>query len=210
MKKLFGAKKVDPQEQAKEWRKQLRSEARGLDRQIRKITMEEQKVTRSVKEAAKKGQNDVVRILAKELVGSKKAKNRIYCAKAQLHSVEMSIQQQAAQVKLTGAIARSTEVMSSMNELMKVGEIQATMRAMSQEMMKAGLIDEMVEETMESLDEVDEDEVDEEVDNVLNEIFKNVKTPNNKLPTPVKEDEPVAEEEEEDDELEARLNALKN
>ena len=93
MKSLFG-KKVDPQEQAKEWRRSLKSEARGLDRQVRKITMEEQKVTRSIKDAAKKGQNDVVKILAKELVHSKKAKSRIYAAKAQLHSVEMQIQQQ--------------------------------------------------------------------------------------------------------------------
>ena len=42
----------------------------------------------------------------------------------------------AAQQKVTGAIAKSTEAMETMNKLMKVNEISETMQAMQQEMMK--------------------------------------------------------------------------
>jgi charged multivesicular body protein 3 len=58
------------------------------------IQREEEKVKRSLKDAAKKGDKDVLRILAKELVQSRKAISKIHCAKAQIKSVEYSMTQQ--------------------------------------------------------------------------------------------------------------------
>jgi len=52
------------------------------------------KVKKSIKEAAKKGQVDVAKILAKELVQSHKAVSKLYSSKAQMNSVMMSMQQQ--------------------------------------------------------------------------------------------------------------------
>lgn len=52
------------------------------------------KVKRSIKDAAKKGNKDVCRILAKEIVNSRKAVNKMYASKAQLSSVEMSMKNQ--------------------------------------------------------------------------------------------------------------------
>jgi len=52
-------------------------------------------VKKSLKDAAKKGDRSVCVVLAKELVRSKKAVNKIYSAKAQLKSVEHSMSQQA-------------------------------------------------------------------------------------------------------------------
>lgn len=58
------------------------------------IQREEAKVAKSIKEAAKKGQMDVAKILAKELVQSRKATSKLYASKAQMNSVIMSMQQQ--------------------------------------------------------------------------------------------------------------------
>lgn len=58
------------------------------------IKIEEEKVKRSLKDAAKKGQKDVCNILAKEMVRSRKAVNKIYASKAQMNSVMMSMQNQ--------------------------------------------------------------------------------------------------------------------
>lgn len=49
---------------------------------------------KSIKDAAKKGQTDVAKILAKELVQSRKAVSKLYTSKAQMNSVLMSMQQQ--------------------------------------------------------------------------------------------------------------------
>ena len=58
------------------------------------IKLEEAKVQKSIKEAAKKGDRDVCTILAKEIIQSRRAVNKIYAAKAQLNSVDMQMKTQ--------------------------------------------------------------------------------------------------------------------
>lgn len=49
---------------------------------------------KSIKDAAKKGHTDVAKILAKELIQSRKATSKLYASKAQMNSVVMTMQQQ--------------------------------------------------------------------------------------------------------------------
>ena len=70
---LFGAPKKSPEEEVKEWRRQLSSEQRKIDGQVRKIQREEQKAVVSAKQAGKQGDNVAVRMLAKEILGARKA-----------------------------------------------------------------------------------------------------------------------------------------
>lgn len=93
-----------PRDQVREWASKLRKQTYVLDRQIRGIQREEAKVKQSLKAAAKKGDRDVCIILAKEIVRSKKAINRINTTKAQLNSVSLHMQQQAATLRVAGAM----------------------------------------------------------------------------------------------------------
>ena len=56
---------------------------------------------RSIKLAAKKGDNDSAKILAKEVVHARKSVAKIYTAKANLGSVEMQIKQQVSHMKIS-------------------------------------------------------------------------------------------------------------
>ena len=49
---------------------------------------------RSIKDAAKKNHKDVCNILAKEIIQSRKAVNKLYTAKAQLNSIDMQMKNQ--------------------------------------------------------------------------------------------------------------------
>lgn len=64
------------------------------------IQREEDKVKISLKDAAKRGDKDVCNILAKEVIRSRKAVNKIYASKAQLNSVEMSMKNQLGMFQL--------------------------------------------------------------------------------------------------------------
>lgn len=77
-----------------EWTHKIRKEGNQLDRQIRSIQREEEKVKRSLKQAAQKGDRDTCIILAKEIVNARKAINRIYTSKAHLNSVQMQMKNQ--------------------------------------------------------------------------------------------------------------------
>merc|ERR1712241_191373 len=170
---------------------------------------------------AKKGDKDVCKILAKEIIHSRKAVNKLYCAKANVNSVQMQMKGQLATIKVAGCLQKSSEVMKTMQQLVKLPEIQKTMMEMSREMMKAGIIEEMLEDTMETVTESEdmEEEAQEEVDKILFELTTG------KLgtaPTAVKETLPTPapassekekeEESEEDDmeEMKTRLEALRS
>lgn len=55
------------------------------------IQREEMKVKKSLQDAAKKGDHDVCKILAKEIIRARKSINRIHTTKAQINSVQMSM-----------------------------------------------------------------------------------------------------------------------
>ena len=218
---LFG-KSPDPKEQVNDWCKKLRKESNQVERQINGIRREEAKVTKSLKDAAKKGDKDVCKILAKEVVHSRKTVNKLYAAKANINSVQMQMKGQLATIKVAGAMSKSAEVMKTMQQLVKLPEIQKTMMEMSREMMKAGVIEEMMEDTMESITEADdmEEEADAEIDKVLFELTagKLGEAPaalKDTLPAPKPTAAEVAAEKEEgseDDmeEMQSRLEALRS
>ena len=217
---LFG-KAPDPKEQVQEWGKKIRKEGYNLDRQINAIKREEMKVTKSLKEAAKKGDKDVCHILAKEIVNSRKAVTRLYTAKANLNSVQLQMKGQLATVKIAGALSSSAEVMKSMNALVKLPETQKAMMELSREMMKAGVIEEMLEDTMEGLDgeEDMEEAAQEEVDKIILELTtgKLGEAPTavkDTLPAPVASPAKATEESEESEgeleEMQNRLEALRS
>uniref|UniRef100_A0A8B9QMI5 Charged multivesicular body protein 3 n=1 Tax=Anas platyrhynchos TaxID=8839 RepID=A0A8B9QMI5_ANAPL len=151
---LFGkTPEKPPKEMVNEWSLKIRKEMRVIDRQIRDIQREEEKVKRSIKDAAKKGQKDACVILAKELIRSRKAVSKLYASKAHMNSVLMGMKNQLAVLRVAGSLQKSTEVMKAMQNLVKIPEIQATMRELSKEMMKAGIIEEMLEDTFESMED---------------------------------------------------------
>jgi len=169
---LFG-KRPDPKTQVREWSSKLRSEQNKIERQINQIKREEEKVAASLKQAAKKGDKESCRILAKEVVRARKSVTKMHSSKARINSVKLQMENQLALVRVTGELERSTEVMVAMQRLIKIPEIQAAMITMSKEMTKAGIIEEMVEETMEQLEEDDiEEAADKEIENVLWELTK--------------------------------------
>ncbi|XP_069008320.1 charged multivesicular body protein 3 [Embiotoca jacksoni] len=218
---LFGrTPEKPPKDLINEWSQKIRKEMRVIDRQIRDIQREEEKVKRSIKDAAKKGQKDVCVVLAKEMIHSKRAVTKLYASKAQMNSVLLSMRNQLAVLRVAGALQKSTEVMKAMQSLIKIPEIQATMRELSKEMMKAGIIEEMLEDTFESMEDGEEMEeaAEEEVDKILFEITAGAlgKAPS-KVTDALPEMEPAgaaaASEDESEEDIEAmqsRLAALRS
>ncbi|CAH1396188.1 unnamed protein product [Nezara viridula] len=204
--------------QVNEWTHKIRKEGYQLDRQIRSIQREEEKVKRSLREAAKKGDKAVCTILAKEILGARKAISKIHTSKAHLNSIQMQMKNQLATLRVCGALQKSTEVMQSMQRLIKVPEVAATMRELSKEMMRAGIIEEMLEETMDTIEDPEEmeEQAQEEIDKVLWEITQGTlgKAPAAVTETPgasaVVAEPTVEEDPEELMEMQSRLEALRS
>ncbi|GLT93248.1 hypothetical protein SLE2022_110490 [Rubroshorea leprosula] len=164
--------KANPQQLLRDWQRKLRQECRNIERQIRDVQREEKSVQKAITEAAKRNDMGSAKALAKEIVRSRKAVNRLYENKAQLNSISMHLGESVAIARTVGHLSKSAEVMKLVNNLMKAPEMAATMQEFSKEMIKAGVIEEVVNDAVDSaLDSEDiEEETEEEVEKVLTEI----------------------------------------
>lgn len=148
----------------------------------------------------------------------RKQSARLATSKAQLSSVQMQVNEAFSVRKIEGSLKASTGIMRDVNSLVKLPELTGTMQELSRELMKAGIIQEMVEDAMpdgELVDEEDE-EAEAEVDKVLGEVLKDrmgVEKPPEAVPT-LPEDVAGVEEEEETeemlDQMRGRLEALRS
>ncbi|PVU93624.1 hypothetical protein BB559_003222 [Furculomyces boomerangus] len=148
-----------------------------------------------------------VRNIEMEEMKTKKALNEL----AKKNDTKLSLR------KVAGTLQKSTHVMKVVNNLVKIPELHVSVQEMSKEMMKAGIIEEMTMDAMESLDESDiEDEVNEEVEKVLFEVTNGIlgKAETIKVPGKTYTEPNAAIIEDADDgvdldEMRSRLSALK-
>ncbi|KAI9013034.1 Charged multivesicular body protein 3 [Gaertneriomyces sp. JEL0708] len=208
---IFLGKRLTPEEQIKKWRQTVRVQEREIDKNMRAIDAEEMKAKRVLKQAAKRNDTASCKILAKEIVRSRKAKDRMYTSKAQLGSLVMCMQHQLATMKIAGTLQKSTDVMKIVNNLVKLPEISATMQEMGAEMMKAGIIEEMMTDAIEMGDEEGiEEEAEDEVNKVLFELTDGLlgEAPGVGADLQHQKEQPEAQEENLDD-MASRLAALR-
>lgn len=172
---MFAPKKLPPQEQAKEWKKSLRQEKRGIERQIHKIETEEERIKQKVKLLMRQGHTDAVMPLVKSLAESKRARSHLLKTCTQLDSLARQIDLQVAEVKVMGCFKQSAEITHMLNMFVKLPEMQATMQKLSMEMERAGLAAEMLDDAMEEVNGTVEPEDEEAaVRMIYNSIAKDV------------------------------------
>ncbi|KAF2152531.1 hypothetical protein K461DRAFT_278772 [Myriangium duriaei CBS 260.36] len=215
-----------PEEQKRKCNTLVRQNIRKLDRDINQLKQLEYKTKTYIQQAAKRGEKNPsqakqaaqeTRTFARELIKVRKQGQRLATSKAQLQSVGMQVNEAFSVRKIEGSIKASTSIMKDVNTLVRLPELTGTMRELSQELMKAGIIEEMVGDTLDNQDltEMEDEEAEAEVEQVLGEVLKDKLPPSAAAPelTPVK---PVEEEEEEEDQEEVlaamrgRLEALKS
>jgi charged multivesicular body protein 3 len=195
----------------------LRSNIRQLDREIAQTRQVEVKTKNLIIQADRRAQREPARAkqaakeardMARVLIQTRKQSARLITSKAQLNSVQMQVEEAFAVRKIEGSIRASVGIMKEVNSLIRLPQLAATMQNLSVELMKAGIIEEMVEESLPEDVEFEDEEVEGEVEKVLGEILKDRTA---KLPTaPVtQEPAPVAVEEEEED-AEAMMDQMRN
>ncbi|MCJ1258085.1 Vacuolar protein-sorting-associated protein 24 [Lignoscripta atroalba] len=219
--------KPDPAAQMRKCNSLIRANTRKLDRDMQNLKSLESKTKQYILQASKRGQRNPsqskqaateTRTFARELIRIRKQGSRLATSKAQLQSVQMQVNEAFSVRKIEGSIKSSTGIMKDVNSLVRLPELTGTMRELSQELMKAGIIEEMVGDSLpdEQLLEGEDEEAETEVDKVLGEILKTPEVPGAAVEHKPVEQEPIAA----DDDLEeqeatlaqmrGRLEALKS
>ena len=203
----------------------IRANTRKLDRDILQLKTLDQKTRQYILTASKRGQRNPsqakqaaqeTRVFAKELIRIRKQGNRLATSKAQLESVKMQVNEAFSVRKIEGSIKSSTGIMKDVNSLVRLPELTGTMRELSQELMKAGIIEEMVGDSLpdDELMEGEDEEAETEVEKVLGEVLQGKLGKAKVDAGPVAEEPPVEEETMEEQEatleqMRGRWEALK-
>lgn len=207
----------------------IRANTRKLDRDMAQLKALDSKTKGYILQASKRGQRNPsqakqaateTRTFARELIRIRKQSSRLATSKAQLYSVQMQVNEAFAVRKIEGSIRASTGIMKDVNSLVRLPELTGTMRELSQELVKAGIIEEMVGDSLpdNELLEGEDEEAETEVDKVLGEVLQGRlgKVEGKKVDEQPVEAEPVAEDEDFEDQeatlaqMRGRLEALKS
>lgn len=209
----------DPREQKRKCDAAIRKNQREIERQIVGLRSSEEKTKQLIRQCAARGDMASSKSLAREVARAQNHRERLFKSKAQLNSIKMQVADSFALQKIQGSMAQSTSVMRQVNHLVKMPELMGTMSVLGQELMKAGIIDEMVTDELDTLETEEADsELEEQQQKVLNDILapprkaeaKRVPQPSREEPA---EQTTISEPEDEQGEIEGmreRLRALQS
>lgn len=214
--------KPDPAEQKRKCDALIRKNIRALDRDIANLKVLENKTRTMIQQASRRAERNPsqakqarqeARTFAKEMAGIRRQTGRLYTSKAQLSSVEMQVNEAFAIRKIEGSMKVSTGIMKEVNSLIKLPELTGTMNELSQELMRAGIIEDMVGDMLENNDLLEEtEEAEGEVEAILNEVTKGKigQIPQDELPSLPQAEETPEDTQEELEQMRNRLELLKS
>ncbi|XP_045453693.1 charged multivesicular body protein 2a [Melitaea cinxia] len=168
---LFGHR-LTPDEMLRKNQRALNKAMRDLDRERLKMEQQEKKVIADIKKLAKDGQMDAVKIMAKDLVRTRRYVRKFMLMKANIQAVSLKIQTLKSQSSMAQAMRGVTRAMATMNRQLNVPQIQKILQEFEKQSeimdMKEEMMNDSIDEAMEADD--DEEESDAVVSQILDEL----------------------------------------
>ncbi|BGP17041.1 hypothetical protein JCM10213_000323 [Rhodosporidiobolus nylandii] len=171
---LFGRTKT-PAERLRQHQRSLQKAQRELDRERSKLEQQEKKLVMDIKNGARKGEMGSCKVMAKDLVRTRRYISKFYTMKTQLQAVSLRIQGMRSNQQMAEAMKGATKAMSLMSRQMNLPQIQRIL----QEFEKESAVMDMKEEMMgDAIDDAMDDEVgeteEEEGDRILDEVLAEI------------------------------------
>ncbi|EGI59911.1 PREDICTED: charged multivesicular body protein 2a [Acromyrmex echinatior] len=168
---LFG-KRITPEEMLRKNQRALNKAMRDLDREKVRMEQQEKKIIADIKKLAKDGQMDAVKIMAKDLVRTRRYVKKFMLMKANIQAVSLKIQTLRSQNTMAQAMKGVTKAMQNMNKQLNLPQIQKILQEFEKQSeimdMKEEIMNDAIDDAME--DEGDEEESDAVVAQVLDEL----------------------------------------
>jgi len=168
---LFGRRKT-PQEMLRQNQRALNRAMRDLDRERAQLENQEKRIIADIKKMAQKGEMDAVKIMAKDLVRTRRYVKKFMMMRANIQAVALKIQTLKSQDAMAQAMKGVTKAMMSMNKQLKLPQIQKIMQEFEKQSEIMDMKEEMMSDAIDDAmaDEGDEEESEQIVSKVLDEL----------------------------------------
>ncbi|XP_065344551.1 charged multivesicular body protein 2a [Cloeon dipterum] len=168
---LFG-RRMTPEEMLRKNQRALNKAMRDLDREKARMEQQEKKIIMDIKKMAKEGQMESVKIMAKDLVRTRRYVKKFMLMKANIQAVSLKVQTLRSQNAMAEAMKGVTKAMQNMNRQLNLPQIQKILQEFEKQSeimdMKEEMMNDAIDDAME--DEGDEEESDAVVSQVLDEL----------------------------------------
>ncbi|VVC33095.1 Snf7 family [Cinara cedri] len=168
---LFG-RRMTPDEMLRKNQRALNKAMRDLDRENMRMEQQEKKIIMDIKKMAKDGQMESVKIMARDLVRTRRYQKKFMVMKANIQAVSLKIQTLKSQNAMGEAMKGVTKAMQNMNRQLNLPQIQRILQEFEKQSevmdMKEEVMNDAMDDAME--DEGDEEETDQIVTQVLDEL----------------------------------------
>ncbi|KAJ2006723.1 ESCRT-III subunit protein did4 [Coemansia thaxteri] len=215
---LFG-KRLTPQEALRRNKRALDRAQRELDRERSKMEQQEKKLIADIKKSAKAGQINACKVMAKDLVRTRRYIQKFYKMRTSLQGVALRIQTMSSNQQMATAMRGATKAMTSMNASMNLPGMQRVLMEFEKESemmdMKEEMMNDAIDDAMEDDEEDEEEESDQIVQQVLDEIGLQMGQSMGEIPQTILQQEANAENAgaaealNDDAALQARLDSLR-
>ncbi|KAF8582205.1 vacuolar sorting protein DID4 [Ramaria rubella] len=183
---LFG-RTVTPAERLRQHQRSLAKAQRELDRERSKLEQQEKKLIMDIKKSAKAGQMNACKVMAKDLVRTRRYVQKFYQMRTQLQAVGLRIQTLRSNQQMADAMRGATRAMGAMNRGLNLPSIQRIMNEFEKESatmdMKEEMMSDAVDDVMDDEAEDEEEEGDKILKEVLDEIGVGLQQQLNEAPT---------------------------
>ncbi|WVQ83483.1 hypothetical protein IAT38_005624 [Cryptococcus sp. DSM 104549] len=172
---LFG-RSMTPAERLRQHQRSLQKAQRELDRERAKLEAQEKKTMADIKRNAKAGNMNACKILAKDLVRTRRYIQKFTQMRVQLQAVSLRMQTLRSNEQMAQAMKGATRAMGQMNRSLNLPQIQKIMNDFERESstmdMKEEMMSDAVDDAMEGEDEGEGEEV--ESDKILKEVLDEI------------------------------------
>ncbi|KAK7023779.1 Snf7-domain-containing protein [Favolaschia claudopus] len=169
---LFG-RTVTPAECLRQHQRSLAKAQRELDRERAKLEAQEKKLIADIKKSAKDGQLNACKVMAKDLVRTRRYVQKFYQMRTQLQAVGLRIQTLRSNQQMADAMRGATRAMALMNRGLNLPGIQRIMSEFEKESATMDMKEEMMSDAVDDVMEDEEDE-EEESDKFLKQVLDEI------------------------------------
>lgn len=175
---LFGGARPANQDCLRDYQRQIVSSARGMEREVAKLDLQERGLQRELTKLAADGKLDAATIKAQEMVRLRAHRTRVQSMKGHMTGLAQQLQTVQSTTKIQETIAMTARMLQKLNTRFDAGSVAAMLREFEKQNILMASKQEVVEDTLDSAFEVEgeQEATSEAVLGVLQEVGLDVQS----------------------------------
>ena len=175
---LFGGARQTGQDSLRDYQRRVTSSARGMEREVARLDLQERGLQRELAKLAAEGRIDAATIKAQEMVRLRAHRSRVQSMKGHMTGLAQQLQTVQSTTKIQETIAMTARMLQRLNTRFDAGSVAAMLREFERQNSLMASKQEVVEDTLDCAFEVDgeQEATSEAVLGVLQEVGLDVQS----------------------------------